>query len=396
MEKIKKEKYLRLVFGVILISLILGSSSYFFREIKKPEEKKEVNLKEQQLTNLRAGVYGFSWSPDGGKIVFVTHSDYDHHKKRSFDIWIMDNDGSNQKRLTGPEGDDSDPSWSPDGKTIVYVSNREGERIKRFGEGEEWDRKSNLWIMDSDGSNQKRLTKPEESAINSSFSSDGKKIVYVSLEDNAIDLCIMDSDGENQRRLIKDLRGKRNPSWSPDGNKIIFEATPLKLEHIGSVGHTLSYDLWIINSDRTNKKPLKKIEENERLFWWSTIKKSSWSPDGNKILFNLCNGPCQVWTMDSNGSNQKKLTESEANARDSSWSPDGKKIVFSLFKNNTNGMNIWSEGETNSDIWIMNSDGSNETQLTTDKMDDFNPSWSPDGKNIAFARGGEIWIITIK
>ena len=61
-----------------------------------------------------------SWSPDGGSIVFVSDRD------GNFEIYVMNADGSNQRRLTNNPAEDIAPSWSPDGRYIAFASNRGG------------------------------------------------------------------------------------------------------------------------------------------------------------------------------------------------------------------------------------------------------------------------------
>ena len=79
-----------------------------------------------------------SWSPDGSHIAFTSSRD------RNWEIYVMDTDGSNQQRLTNDPAYDSAPSWSPDGSRIAFMSSGEGN----------WD----IHVMDTDGSNQQRLT----------------------------------------------------------------------------------------------------------------------------------------------------------------------------------------------------------------------------------------------
>jgi Tol biopolymer transport system component len=93
-----------------------------------------------------------------------------------------------------------------------------------------------------------------------------------------------------------------------------------------------------------------------------------------KIAFNsLRTGSSEVFTMDGNGANQTNISNNNGVNNSCQWSPDGSKIVF---VNDNNG---------NIDIYTMNADGSNQTRLTTNESVDDTPSWSPDGTKIVFA-----------
>ena len=78
--------------------------------------------------------------------------------------------------------------------------------------------------------------------------------------------------------------------------------------------------------------------------------------------------------MNADGSDQTNLSNNEANDFNPSWSSDGEKIAFTSDRENGNF-----------DIYVMNADGSGQTRLTDNPADDFNPTWSPDGEKIAFA-----------
>ena len=160
-----------------------------------------------------------------------------------------------------------------------------------------------------------------------------------------------------------------DPDWSPDGTQIVFE------RHTG-----YELELFIVNSDGTG---LTKIGP-ENVF------DPSWSPVDNRIL--CCGGEnSELYMIDLDKDSTEKITLAE-HAMYPAWSPDGKKIVYMVY-DDTNAPIPYKDPQCDGtgvsiSIWIMNSDGTGKTRLTTDEDSHCSdPSFSPDGSKILYNRG---------
>jgi|GEM_PF-3619823 len=136
------------------------------------------------------------WSPDGTKIAFWTQ--YDEKNSYNPEIFVVDIMSGKKSNLTNyPGAIDFHPAWSPDGKKIAFASNRTG--------------KSQIYVMNADGSGQIKITNSPASNIQPTFFSDGKKIGYVSYGMGGI--YIINADGTDNKLIT-------NPSSSMFDNKI--------------------------------------------------------------------------------------------------------------------------------------------------------------------------------
>ncbi len=196
-----------------------------------------------------------TWSPDGKRIAFV--SDRNNNQSQ---IWVIDADGKNLMRLTDGFHDDN-PDWSPDGTTIAYHSQR-----KRTGEYPFGVPLYELYLMDSDGSNQRQLV--GEDSIEPCWSPGGTRIVFLFSRKlgELPQLHVVDPDGANMRKLTHNIGETASPAWSPDGNSIAYQH---------------NFQLWIMDSNGENKRKL--TIKNPRKVIDSH---PTWSPDSKRIVFH--------------------------------------------------------------------------------------------------------------
>ena len=148
----------------------------------------------------------------------------------NMEIYVMDADGGNPRRLTNSLFfDDRQPSWSPNGKRIAFVSEREGSR--------------EIYVMDADGKNPQNLTHNPDDNEDPSWSPDGKHIAFASSRRGNWEIYVIDADGGNLRNLTNhDFLDEWDPSWSPDGTRIAFVTT-----------RGVNWEIYVIDTDGENQ-----------------------------------------------------------------------------------------------------------------------------------------------
>lgn len=161
----------------------------------------------------------------------------------------------------------------------------------------------------------------------------------------------------------------RDASFSSDGSTIVYVS---KVEEKNQI--------FTMNSDGSNKKQITNIDYSNYYPFFS--------PDDSKIVFmSVINDKTVICVIDQNGANYKCLTDKKEENMDPFWSPDGTKLIFSSSK------------DGNNEIYIMDANGDNWERLTHHAASDQSPSISPDGKHVVFVsnRDGntELYIMEI-
>ncbi len=275
---------------------------------------------QRNLTNHPNEDFQPSWSPDGKRIAFI--SDRDGHvnirDSPNYEIYVMDADGGNQLNLTNDPHNDKSPSWSPNGKRIVFSSDRDNDR----------DHNIEIYVMDADGENQERLTNNLTEDQYPSWSPDGQRIAFSARRDGHVEnefgityeIYVMDTNGGNEQRLTENRNNDWNPSWSPDGQRIAFMSD--------RKGDVVNWDIYVMDADGGNPQNLTNNRHRDYF--------PSWSPDGERIVFmSYRDENSEIYVMDADGGNAQNLTNNPHRDSGPAWfhspfsvSPAGKKFTM--------------------------------------------------------------------
>lgn len=232
------------------------------------------------------------------------------------------------------------PALAEAGK-IIFSSVREGSNSH------------DLYVMNPDGSDSRRITSNLGSELEPSVTKDGSKLVFVAHEEDAAgDIYQSNIDGTEPENLTERLGWDRFPSISPDGRHVVYSSWR------GS-----SFELYSLDTPSRLEQPL---TQNSFAFT------PAHSRDGERIVYSRNTGSIDLFTMSRAGADTARLTDDEGQTFDPVFNHDDSLIAFV------------SEIDGNLDIYVMEPDGSGRRRLTTHEANDSAPEFSPDGYWLAF------------
>jgi Tol biopolymer transport system component/ribosomal protein L40E len=300
-----------------------------------------------QLTSNPNGAWSLTAFPNarsisyyGEKIVFMSNF------TGNSEIFTVNSDGSGLRQLTNNQSLDTLPSISGDGKKISFCSNRTGHY--------------EVFVINSDGSGLLQLTdnKKDVYPMFSSISGNGSKIAFESFSPGYYGIFVVNSSGSTPPKMLSTgTHTARCPSICGDGSRIAF-----------SYSSSISSDsgLYVVNSD--GSAPPKQLTTKGAMSFPSI------SFDGNKIAFSWLDSTSeyQVLVINADGTGLTQITTGSS-CFTPSISGDGSKVAFA----NSTGKST--------EIYVINSDGSEPKRLTYNTAAEILPSISGDGRKVVFA-----------
>src|SRR5437868_6017326 len=314
--------------------------------VELPSEKHLRGVRQLSFGGENAEAY---FSGDGRQLIFQSKRD-----GRSCDqIYTISADGSAVRMVSTGKGRTTCSYFFPNGRRILFSSTHLASADcpppPDYSHGYVWAiyPSYDIFTARPDGSDLKRLTTTPGYDAESTFSVDGRKIVFTSMRDGDLDIYTMDADGKNVKRLTNELGYDGGPFWSYDGKQIVYRAyhpqsEKEKADYIALLKQNLIrptvLDIWVMNADGSNKRQV------------SHLKNASFAPyffpDGKRIIFAanvayLKGRNFDLYMIKTDGTGLDVITYNDTFDGFPMFSPDGKKLVFA---SNRHGS---KQGETN-------------------------------------------------
>lgn len=304
----------------------LPSGKVVFQKNYQIQERSARKLAHELIADF---LYRFT----GSRGVSQSRIVFSNNASGNKELYMMDYDGQNLKKLTNDDSLNILPRWSPDGKEIIYTSYRRNN--------------PDLYILSLESGQRKALSQKRGLNSAASFSPNGKEIVLTLSNQGAPNLYIIDRAGNVVRRLTKGKSAETSASFSPDGRKIVYVSDKPGWPQI-----------YIMNVDGTNA---------ERVSDSGYCDAPVWSPTGDKIAYSrgTQRGQHNIVIYDIPTGRTFQLTDNAGNNENPSFSPDGRFVVFT---SNRGGRR---------ELYVAAVDGSMQRKLSNVPGHCFTPAWGP-------------------
>lgn len=359
-----------------------------------------------------------AWSYDGTQIAFLSTRDYPMFN--GSEIYVMDPQGANVRRVTNASNFKSAPAWSPDGTKLVYsrggsmgslnanlgMVNADGSNgttpvfVTNFGSGDVYPNwgsvpqapvtNGRIYYGDGPNTSSNIISFDPASGVfgegtnlgrgyHPAVSPDGNTIAFVDNTAGATNnqIMLMNSNGSNRRALPHPATGF-TPTWSPDGKRLAYVVGNF------ASGENGSGNIWVMDMVSGNEGANQTIIPNTQ-----NSSNPKWGPNNYILYYSRVSpvpgvgiskiGPIPATSQIASNPPTATYLAGDPNDREADWSPDGTKIAFRSFRDYPTF--------ASSEIYIMNSDGTGVARLTNEATSKANPTWAPDGTSIAYDSG---------
>lgn len=323
-----------------LILLFLGAACAQEKPLAVTGERHLKNVKQLTFGGENAEAY---FSFDGKRLIFQSTRDgrgCDH-------IYTMKADGSDLRMVSNGEGRTTCGYYFKRGKKVLYASTHGASKacppVPDRSLGYTWPvyAEYDIYTATPDGKNIKNLTNSPGYDAEATISPDGKKIVFTSDRSGDLELYSMDIDAKSVKRLTGELGYDGGAFFSPDSKQIVYR--------------------------RSNPQTAEEIARYRDLLGRHLVVPS--------LL--------EIWVMNADGSNKRRLTDLASGSFAPFFTPDGKKIIFCTNYFDPERAN--RRRQPNFDLALINLDGTGLERVTFYEQFDGFPMFSPDGKKLVFA-----------
>ena len=264
------------------------------------------------------------------------------------DLYVMNPDGSETLRITNSSEMERRAVWSPDGRKIAFTAEYSGDS-------------SDIFVVNADGSGLTRLTAIARRDDDVSWSPDGSRIAFSSQRDGVVDsisggvsteIYVMNADGSGVTRLTDNSEADYNPAWSPDGKRIAFKHA--------------RRTLTVMNADGSGCGPY--IQQGQSVLEPGMVPRRKADTVHRRRLAQAGDLRCGRRRLRGNAAHRQR--------RSRRTTPVGRRTESASCS--------VPRGTEMPKSSVMNADGSDVRKLTDNSVGDTRPTWSPDGRRIAF------------